>query len=319
LTLSGRLNRTRVDISDRSGSNPDLNGQHAFERINPALGATYQIDRRANIYVGYSESTRAPTPVELTCARADAPCKLPNDFVADPPLRQVVAHSVEAGVRGTLNSQEDSLRWQAGLFRTLNAHDILFQTTGGAQSNEGFFSNVGDTRRQGFELALSGRWFDNRLDAYANYTYLDATFRTAFLERSANHPLADDEGLIAVQRGDRLAGIPRSAFKLGADWKFPRDFDAGCDVVYNSTRWLRGDETNDLRPLGGYALFDLRGNWRLHEHVTVFARVENVFDRRYASFGTLGDASVLYPGVSDPRFATPGAPRAGWLGFSAEF
>ena len=47
-------------------------------------------------------------------------------------------------------------------------------------------------------------------------------------------------------------------------------------------------------------------------------RVENVFDRRYTSFGTLGDASALYPQVNDPRFVTPGAPRAGWIGFNAE-
>ena len=51
------------------------------------------------LYASYGESARAPTPVELACASEDAPCNLPNAFLADPPLEQVVAKSVEAGLR----------------------------------------------------------------------------------------------------------------------------------------------------------------------------------------------------------------------------
>jgi outer membrane receptor protein involved in Fe transport len=319
VTASVRVNHTRTEIADRSGRNPELDGQHSFQRLNPALGATYQLSKNANAYFGYSESTRAPTPVELTCASPTAPCKLPNDFVADPDLRQVIARNIEAGVRGTLVAGASSLRWQADLFRTVSAHDILFQATGGAQSNEGFFANVGNTRRQGLELALSGRFFENRLDVYANYALVDATFLTPFMERSANHPSADLDGLIDVARGDRIPGIPRSAFKLGADYRLTSAFQVGCDVVYNSARWLRGDEANELRPLGGYTLLNLRGNWRLGEHLSLFARLNNVFDRRnYASFGTLGNASVVYPSIADPRFASPGEPRSMWVGASVE-
>ncbi|MFH0350612.1 MAG: hypothetical protein ACHBMF_01585 [Chromatiales bacterium] len=48
----------------------------------------------------YSESARAPTPVELSCADPDAPCNLPNSFLADPPFEQVVAKVFEGGLRG---------------------------------------------------------------------------------------------------------------------------------------------------------------------------------------------------------------------------
>ena len=47
-----------------------------------------------------SQGTRVPTAVELTCADPAAPCTLPNIFVADPPLKQVVATTYELGVRG---------------------------------------------------------------------------------------------------------------------------------------------------------------------------------------------------------------------------
>lgn len=320
LTVSGRYNHTHTVIADTSGSNPDLDGDHSFHRANPAAGLTWQFRRELNFYAGYSESTRAPTPVELTCASPDAPCKLPNEFVADPDLKQVVARSVESGFRGAIETPwQGSLHWQAGLFRTVNENDIIFQSTGGAQSNEGFYANVGDTQRQGVELSLRGKLFDQRLDWYANYAHVDATFRTPFAEASAHNPYADPgSGLIRVARGDRVPGVPRNAVKLGLDYRVTPVFGAGGDIVYNSSRYLRGDEANRLAPIGGYAVVNLRGSFRINPHVAVFARVENVFDRRYASFGILGDATRIHPGVDDPRFVSPGAPRGSWIGVSVD-
>ena len=320
VTLSGRYNHTRTAITDTGGNNPDLDGAHTFHRFNPAAGLTYQFRPALNFYGSYTESTRAPTPVELTCASPSAPCRLPNDFVADPDLNQVVARHVETGLRGNLDAPwNGKLRWQVGLFRTTNQQDILFQATGGAQSNEGFFANVGDTRRQGAEVSLSGNAFDDRLDWYANYTHLDATFRSEFAESSTNNPYADPvTGLIQVNKGDRIPGIPRQALKLGADYKITSELTAGGDVVYNSARYLRGDESNQIRPVGGYAVANLRASYRFNEHITVFARIENIFDRRYYNFGVLGNATDIYPDFTDPRFLSPGPPRGAWIGLAVD-
>ena len=313
LTLSGRSNHTRTTIDDLTGENPDLNGRHSFSRFNPAAGLTYEWSKAVNFYGGYSESTRAPTPVELTCADEDAPCKLPNQFLADPPLKQVVAKSWEAGFRGAFGNG-DRTNWHVGLFRTTNVDDILFQTTGGASSNEGFFANVGDTRRQGLEASLSGHAFEQRLDWYASYTYLDATYRTDFSENSANHPDADDDGLIDVHRGDRIPGLPRHAFKVGADYAVLKGFTIGGDMVANSGQYLRGDEANLLPKLGGYTVFNLRAIYTFNEHVSVFGRIDNVFDRKYYTFGILGDADEIFPDFDNPRFVSPAQPRGAWLG-----
>jgi outer membrane receptor protein involved in Fe transport len=152
-------------------------------------------------YLGYSEANRAPSPVELTCADEDDPCRLPNAFLADPPLEQVVANTFEAGMRGTLGSG----LWHAGLFRTTNDDDILF-ISAGALTNQGFFDNVGETRRQGIELNLSGDAGD-KVAWSVNFTQLEATFRESFSVPSPNNPEAID-GEIAVEPGDRLPLIP---------------------------------------------------------------------------------------------------------------
>ncbi len=276
LTLSGRSNHTRTTINDPTGENPDLDGKHSFSRFNPAAGITYEWNKALNFYGGYSESTRAPTPVELTCADPDAPCKLPNQFLSDPPLKQVVAKTWEAGLRGAFGADaSDRINWHLGVFRTTNADDILFQSTGGTQSNEGFFANVGDTRRQGVEASLSGTFWDKRLSWYANYTYLDATYQTSFLENSANHPDADEDGLIFVRKGDRIPSLPKSSFKLGADFALTKALTIGGDVIANSGQFLRSDEANLLGETGGYALLNLRANYVFNEHFSVFARADN--------------------------------------------
>src|SRR5690606_24974423 len=124
-----------------------------------------------SFYAGYSEASRVPSPVELTCADENDPCRLPNAFVADPPLEQVVAKTFEAGVRGRWTRGQ----WHAGVFRTTNDDDILF-ISAGALTNEGYFDNVGETRRDGFEanLAIAA---NDKLSWSLDYTYLDATFR----------------------------------------------------------------------------------------------------------------------------------------------
>lgn len=314
VTASGRYNLTRTEISDLTGVHPDLDGNHRFHRFNPALGTTFQWSPALNFYGGYSESTRAPTPVELTCASPDAPCLLPNDFVSDPPLDQVVARSWEAGLRGKLANGKNILRWDVGLYRTTNSPDILFQSTGGAQSNEGYFANVGDTRRQGVQAALAGKLLDGRLDWYANYTYLDATFRSTFEETSANNPAADPEtGLIEVSSGNRIPSLPEHAFKLGVDVAVTPAFSLGADMIANSGQYLRGDEANAVAQVPGYAVFNLHASYQVNTHLNLSAHVNNLFDRDYANFGTLGDPTDLFPDFTDPRFFSPGAPRGAWM------
>lgn len=316
ITVSARYNRTHAVIADRSGVNPALDGDHRFSRLNPSLGAVWAVTSAAAWYANYSESTRVPTPVELTCADENAPCKLPNDFISDPSLRQVVARSWEAGLRG-IGSRDRAVRWQVGLFQTINDDDILFQTTGGASSNEGFFANVGRTRRRGFQASLSGEL--GSVAWYADYTLLRAQYLTPFEEISANHPDADADGVIAVRRGDDIPSLPRQTLKLGANYHLGAHGLVGVDAEYDAAQYLRGDEANRLGRLGGYVVVNLRASVNLARHLTLVAQIENLFDRRYANFGSLGDASEVFAGQTDARFVGPGAPRGAWIGASYEF
>ncbi len=145
LVLSARWQRSQVRLRDRFGT--ALNGNHSFSRLSPALGLTRALGSRWTLYGNLGTSSRAPTPVELTCADPEDPCRLPNAFVSDPPLDQVVTRTVELGARGGWRGAEVA----AAVFHTDSQDDILFISSG-ALTGSGHFANVGATRRQGAEL-----------------------------------------------------------------------------------------------------------------------------------------------------------------------
>jgi len=316
LTVSARYNNTGVNITDQGGQSPftvprpELKGEHDYERINPAVGATYAFTGNLSGYASYSESSRAPTPIELACADPDAPCTLPNAFLADPPLEQVVTKSWEGGFRGNFKGTT----WHVGGFRAVNYNDILFISTGGATGNQGFFSNVGETMRMGSELGLSGTW--QRLDWFLNYTYTTATFETPFISASQNHPQADVNGDIQVRAGDRIPGIPAHTLKIGGDYQLTSKLNVGADMLYNSGVYLRGDEANLLNTTDGYAIVNIRGEYELSKTFSVFAFVNNLFDTDYETFGLLGEPDEVddFSTFDNPRFLSPGAPIAGFIG-----
>ena len=310
LTASGRYNRTHVVLEDQIDD--DLDGDHTFQRFNPALGFTAGTEA-ATFYLSYSEANRAPSPVELTCADEDDPCRLPNAFVADPPLEQVVAKTLEAGVRGALGSG----RWHAGVFRTTSDDDILF-ISAGALTNQGFFDNVGETRRDGFEANLAGS-VGERLTWSLDYTHLEATFRENFTVASVNHPLAID-GEIEVESGDRLPLIPEQLLKAGLSFAMTDAFTIGAELLNASGAHLRGDEGNLFEELDGYTLVNVRAEYRLGQRARLFASIDNLFDEEYETFGLFGEADeVLGDDFDDPMFVGPGAPRAAWIGVRVEF
>ncbi len=317
-TISGRYDDTRIELSDRSHVNPQLDGNHDYSRFNPAVGITFRLAPAVTLYGSYGESTRAPSPVELACASEDAPCNLPNAFLADPPLEQVVAKSAEIGLRRESN---EGLRWHVGGFYTRNHNDILFQTTGGPQANVGYFANVGDTLRTGIELSVSQRL--QHLRWSVEYSYIDATFDDDFIVNSPHHPIfAQDPGSPAIAGEDKLLvtsgssipGIPQQQANLGLDYSFGDRFELGADVVVRSGVYLRGDEANLLDRTDGYSILNLRAAWNLSDNVILFARVENVFDEKYETFGLLGEPGEVFEEFTDPRFLGVGPPRGAWVG-----
>jgi iron complex outermembrane receptor protein len=321
VTASGRYNVAHLDLADGRGTN--LTGNSRFVHFNPALGATWRIRPTATVYAGVAVNTRTPTASEIECSDPLTPCLLPTNLAGDPPnLHQVIAHTSELGARGTGGAAATGgeWSWNLGLFRTLLHDDIYGIAT---SLSQGFFQNIGDTRRQGIEAGL--RYREGRWSTFLNYALVDATFRSPLLVPSPSNPFRDANGDIQVEPGERLPGIPEHRLKAGLDCALTPAWSLGVTFEVRSSVYYVGDEANRLAPIPGYVAAHLHLSYRPGAHVEVFASVDNLFNRDYATFGILSDPTgVGAPGIPpgavtngpgvDNRFLSPAAPLEAFLG-----
>ena len=319
LTLSGRYNIAKVDL--KGGTLDDssiLTGDHEFKRFNPAVGLNYNPTKTLGFYGSYNEGMRAPTPIELSCADPDHPCSLPTGFNSDPALKKVVAKTWEGGVRGKL---VEDINWNFGFYKTKTDNDIQFIF---ASPTQGYFQNVGQTEHKGLEIGLNGKV--DKFNFAANYGFVKATYQSDFSVIS----IADGgEGSQTVSKGDKIPGIARQTFKLRTSYEVTPAWSIGSNLIAAASQYAHGAESNHSftadeldqdsgvkAKVPGYVVLNLDTSYKLNPNWVLFAKVNNVFDKEYSTFGQL--EQNIYTGVFE-QFRTPSAPRAGWIGITYQF
>ena len=319
VTAGGRYNFAHITLNDQIGT--ELNGDHTFTRFNPMIGGTYKITPGLTAYAGYSEANRAPTPLELGCADPQRPCIIGAFLISDPPLKQVVSRTVEAGLRGSTELNIGTLSWKLGGFRARNDDDIL-----AIPSNElqgfGYFQNVGATRRQGIEASVN--LTSKVLQVYASYALVDARFLDS-LQLGSNSPFRDANGNVLVLPGNRIPAIPRDRIKAGFDYAVTDAWKVGGDALFVGSQYFVGDESNQAPRLPSYTVFNLRASYQVDKTIQLYGRVDNIFDNRYATYGTFFDTTAV-PNFAngglpftDARTVSPARPRSFYAGLKATF
>ncbi len=316
VTLSGRYDHALVAMADQLGS--DLNGGHSYNRVDPSAGVTFNPNKTLTTYVNYSQGMRVPTPTELGCANPNAPCALPNAFASDPNLKPVTSATWELGARGTLTP---GLRWNSALFSSVLNNDIQYLISP-TSPTQGYFSNVGQTQRRGVELGVDAGAEPWHL--FVNYTFLQATYQSAFQLNGANSS-ANANGVYAVQPGDRIPGIPQQIVKVRLDYNPLQSIKVGATLLAQSNSYARGDENNqDVNgPMPGFAVLNLDARYHLDTQWEVFLRVDNALNRGYATYGQLGVnafSSGAYSATGTPeQFRTMAPPFGIWAGATWHF
>ena len=314
ISAGGRFNVAQIRLEDQIGTS--LNGSDIYTRFNPIIGGTYKITPELTAYAGYSEANRAPTPLELGCADAAHPCIIAAFLVSDPPLKQVVSHTLEAGLRGTKELNIGTLGWKLGAFRATNTDDILAIPSPVLQGF-GYFQNVGSTRRQGIEAQVN--LTSKSLQYTASYAFVDARFLDS-LQVGSNSPFADANGNVQITPGNQIPAIPRHRVKLGIDYAITDAFKVGADTLFVSSQYFVGDESNQAQKLPSYATFNVHTSYQINKTFQIYGRIDNIFDNRYATYGTFFDTGAIpTANFTDPRSISPARPRAFYAGLKATF
>ncbi|MGH7055544.1 MAG: TonB-dependent receptor [Stellaceae bacterium] len=316
--VSGRFNLAQIDLHDKLGT--ALTGNHNYTHFNPAAGLTWKVHPGLSLYASYAEANRAPTPVELSCANPASPCSLANFFESDPNLKQVIAHTVEAGVRTRMVPFAGAtLSSEAAFYHTTLDNDI--ESVFSPIPDRAFFQNVGTTLRQGFDLSLQLK--TKRLLVRLAYSYIDAEFQTGFIESSPNNPGANAASEIQIKPGDRLPGIPANVFKLDVDYKATPAWTVGGGAIAATGQFLFGDEANLAPPTPTYFVVNLHTSYQITKHLQMFGLLENAFDVTYYTSGAFSPVTAvpntLVPNATNPRGYSPAAPIAVTVGLRATF
>ena len=329
LTAAARYNNTRIkntDLLNAPSESDSLGGKHKFDRLNPSVGAVYLFpEQNMSIFGSYAESSRAPTSIELGCANKDSPCLLPNAMAGDPPLNQVVAKSFDGGLRGKFGN---NYNWSLSAYHTQNLNDIHFIWSG--TGSRGYFSNVGETERQGFDVSFGGKYENLRFNM--SYSYIDASYDSQFkLVSPANS--SQSSSVITVKPGNKIPGISPDQFKLRLEYDVTPKWSVGSNLMAYSEQYIYGNENNAHKPsgsrsgfakLGGYTIVNIDTQYDVGNGLKLFAKATNIFDKDYYSAGRLGETHMDptgWQGLNERRYAqvVPGAPQAAWVGIRYEF
>jgi outer membrane receptor protein involved in Fe transport len=230
----------------------------------------------------------------------------------------VLAKTFELGLRGRRGR---SLNWSVALYRTQLQDDIQFISSLGAGSNTGYFQNVGQALRQGLELAVSDRW--GPVHASLRYGLVDANYQSSFTINSPANSSADAAGNIQVSPGDQVPGLPRQTLKLRLDYDIGSGGSVGVAVNASTGQYARGNENNQSANgwVAGFTVVNIDARVLIARDLEVVAQVNNLLDRRYNNFGSLGRNVFSGPDNTfdglHPRnemFLGYGAPRGAWIG-----
>ena len=278
-----------------------LDGAHRYQRFNPRIGFNYNPNDALGFFGGYSQSMRAPTSIELSCADPNSPCSLPTGFNGDPNLKAVTAHTFELGARGRLFG---ALAWNAAVYDSRLRNDIQFIAT---SNTFGYFFNVGDTERRGLDLGAQAQV--GKLTLSANYGYVEAAYRSPFTTAAGE----------SVASGDRIPGVPANSFKLRAGYAVTDDLQVGAALIAVGSQYAHGNEDNSdpAGKVAGYAVVNLDAQYRIGRRLTVSLDVDNLFDKTYATYGLSGTSSIYT--LTQQQFRTPAAPRGAWLKLTYAF
>lgn len=268
-TVEAGLRHSTVRFSSRdryiAGANGDDSGSVRYDKWLPVGAVRYRVGESLNLYATAGRGFETPTLNEISY-RPDGAAGL--NFA----LRPATGTSVEVGAKQKLAGG----LLTAALFQTRTDQEIVTATSSGGRAS---YRNAGRTLRQGAELGWSGQ-LHRHWQAQLAYSFLDATFRDTV-----------PPGIVA---GNRLPGTARHAFYGALGWSPPRGWRAGIDLRYLSAVPV-DDRNSDRAP--GYFVTGIQagyvmpfGRWT----VNAFARIDNLFDRRYAGSVIVNDGNGRY-------------------------
>lgn len=330
LTANGRYDNIGLDFA--SGTTRDIttpfSRSKSFNVTSWRGGATYAASETADIFGNVSTGFRVPTAQQLYGGSlSPTGGKVDNNEN----LKPEQALNIELGTRIRTAAFGLPVDLEAAAYQ-LTRRDFITSTVGqyggSSSSNVERYENVGGVRNRGLELSLkTDRQRLFTLDVAYSYTQAVFTRYDNFNQVLGSPYVASPTIVHFNNTGKTVPRVPRHALFSTLGWQPGGPFRMALEMDARSSSWA--DEINQEK-WAGRTLFNLLANYDVKTAYagkwSFFARVDNLFDKRYwaAARGT-NDAANYLTGAYDNRYdandlsIVVGKPRTWTAGLTGTF
>jgi len=310
VTAGARYDVLGYDFQNNLGGGASANGTRrfgqsdsttkSFSRISPKLGATYELTKNSSLYASYNQGFRVPSEGQLFRAGLagtgvianSAPLAQERAAIALG-LKPIKAEQFELGTRG----KALGLDYTVAAYRLVKHDDIVSMKN--TTTNLSYSENAGKTESRGMEASL-GRELPGGLRVDTALSY-------------AKHEYKEWRST-ADYSGKEMPSAPRFIGNTRLTWKPIEAFSAQLEWVRMGSYYLQDsnvgttlatDPRRGVAKYDGHHLFNFRTSYEVCRNASIYARVLNLADKRYADSASVSSATAVY---------APGLPRTFYAG-----
>jgi vitamin B12 transporter len=293
LELQNQLTRQFSIVSNvRYDANEDF-GDHTTFRVAPVY-VVPQTDTK--LKASYGTGFKAPPLVDLYVNF------LPG-FLANPDLKPEESKGWDIGFEQPLAN--DSFRFGSTYFRNdiNNLIEAVITQTPGVES----LANIEEASTFGFENFAAWR-VNSRLNFRADYTY------TVAKVDESNSTSCTIPPIMPPCDGQQLVRRPKNKASLTTNWQATERLSLSSTLLYVGPWWditrqtTAPDGFNAYVKAPGFTTVNLAANYALRDDVTLFARIDNLFNAQYEDpLGFMHPGFGAYAGI---RLTAGGLPSS---------
>lgn len=308
MTLNGRYDHIAFDYSSKISA---LKLDKSFDVASWRLGANYVLAENRDLYANISTGFRAPSVNQLFAGDISPS----GGTDSNPDLKPEHAINMEIGLRSKTRFFGAAADVDVAIFQ-IDRKDYIMSTSGQYSVNDGtndMYDNIGGMRNRGLELAIDST-VSPRFSWNVGYTYLDAKF-TQYdnfnlllgnrygSATSCTDPAFDPTTQYCLEQYNNEGNVvPRvsshhlnlsASYRPASYWTVTGEMDAISSYY--------ADEINRVK-IDGHETFNLLVNYDRKvgsSDWSLFARVDNLFDRDYYNTARGGTGDSNTDGVYD--------------------
>lgn len=280
--LGARFDYNKFDYKNNLSTGTDASGvyyrpndkEDSFTHFSPKASFTYKLDETTTLYTRYANGFTIPSATKLYSMKAG---------YSEAKLDPETTNTYEVGFKKEFEKAyvESSLYF-------MNIEDTI--TTNKDADGNTYYLNGGKSEHKGMELTLFSNLTED-ISSKIAYSY-------------SKHNFVDDDNY----KDNEMAEAPNHTgnFRLFYNPYFMKKLTLMGEIQYVGDYYMNNENT---KKYSGYEVGNVKGTYNLSKSLSIFGKVANITDKKYAT-----SASSSW---SDSY--TPGNPRAYYAGLNYKF